>query len=322
MDASVCVVTVTYGDRSKFIKKLVASCFLEGVDEVYVLDNSSGEESAQELLSLAEADSRVHVNRSEKNLGSAGGFNKALRWARNNSECEFMWILDDDNIPSLGALKALFLAKHYLKLQNQDALVSYRTIAGKLPGEEVHKSDLWDSVNKGFVIGDKESLFAKVFRKARQRICKKTGDVNFPIVRRKRASYGGLFFKSSLLDIVGYPDESFYLYADDFEFSDRILKHGGSIFTCYYSRIVDIDSQLGSSGFFSKNQSDPKVYYSLRNHVYLDMRGKYYSVIFLYLLILMFGVFQCSSISFYFMRAKLIFSAICDGYSGRMGQRK
>jgi GT2 family glycosyltransferase len=67
--------------------------------------------------------------RHEQNLGSAGGYHSGLEYILDNKVADYIWILDDDNLPFPGSLKALFLARDLLlegELTKDTVVYSYR----------------------------------------------------------------------------------------------------------------------------------------------------------------------------------------------------
>lgn len=317
---SVCVVTVTYGNRAHLLEKVIESCITEGVKKIIIIDNNSHTDSNRKLKELASTNGAlIDLVSLNENLGSAGGFKLGLKRAREHSKCDHLWLLDDDNVPKQGALKSLSQAKAYLSPFERLVLVSYRKIVSKDLGI-VDKKAIWESVSEGTPLGKKKNTTQKL----KDKIFGKNGSTNeiaAPIVRRYRASYGGMFIDTVSLDEVGYPNEDFYLYADDIEFTNRFIRAGYQIFTCYFSQIVDIDVQLGAAGFFSRSQSDIKVYYALRNHFYLERFGSQFYFIFRFAYILFRNLGKTKDIKFFLKRASLIFSALNDGRKGRLGKK-
>jgi GT2 family glycosyltransferase len=119
----------------------------------------------------------------------------------------------------------------------------------------------------------------------RQRSPDSLGDSTTQGVSRKPiripyASYGGLFFHTSLLRKIGYPNEDFFLYADDREFSYRITCRGGRIFLIPKSLIYDVHMSDHHSNVTLKPydyllKGDPqffKTYYLVRNNAYFQYR--------------------------------------------------
>ena len=90
--------------------------------------------------------------------------------------------------------------------------------------------------------------------------------------------YGGLLMHKSLVADIGYPDERFYLYVDDSEYSYRITQNGGTIWLIPECKVVDIDKSQGINYkkrlFHSQllDQWNFRNYYHLRNRIYFYSR--------------------------------------------------
>ena len=106
MEAKICVVTVTYGNRFHLLKQVVDAGLKEGVCKVIVVDNNSETESREKLKEYERelGNQKIEVLYLDSNYGSAGGFKKRLEEEYSDPECEFIWLLDDDNIPVEGSL--------------------------------------------------------------------------------------------------------------------------------------------------------------------------------------------------------------------------
>jgi GT2 family glycosyltransferase len=131
MEARICVVTVTYGNRFHLLKQVVDAALKEGVCKVIVVDNNSEPESREKLREYERelGNQKIKVLYLDDNYGSAGGFKRGLEEAYNDPECEFIWLLDDDNKPMEGALKVLLDFWNSLEEKNKEeriALLSYR----------------------------------------------------------------------------------------------------------------------------------------------------------------------------------------------------
>ncbi|MDK2861142.1 MAG: hypothetical protein PWQ37_3063 [Candidatus Petromonas sp.] len=120
MESKVCVVTVTYGNRFHLLKQVIDAALNEGVYKIIVVDNNSEVESRNKLMEYEKLlNGKIKVLYLDDNYGSAGGFKKGLEEAYNDSECEFIWLLDDDNYPMNGSLKNLLDFWHSLKIENR-----------------------------------------------------------------------------------------------------------------------------------------------------------------------------------------------------------
>jgi len=102
----VCVVTVTYGDRSVYVNELLSTLSEIGVVKVVVVDNGTeGMEKIRLSDVIRKRSSFAQYVRLEKNCGSATGFSKGLQFVVDNKVAPLVWFLDDDNIPKTECLK-------------------------------------------------------------------------------------------------------------------------------------------------------------------------------------------------------------------------
>ncbi|RYE16485.1 MAG: glycosyltransferase, partial [Sphingobacteriaceae bacterium] len=114
----VCVLTVTYGNRWRFLQQVLQRVlsFAEVV-QVIVVDNASDFSVLKEASALN--DHRVKVLVNAENKGSAGGYHQALKYADEQVDADFFWLLDDDNLPDKNALKTLL--ENWEKLHGKNA---------------------------------------------------------------------------------------------------------------------------------------------------------------------------------------------------------
>ena len=114
---SVFVVTVTYGNRFHLLKQVIDAALSEGVSKVIVVDNNSDPESREKLREYEQklGNEKIKVLYLDDNYGSAGGFKRGLGKAYNDPNCEFIWLLDEDNTPNIGVgLKLVSINQNFL----------------------------------------------------------------------------------------------------------------------------------------------------------------------------------------------------------------
>ena len=123
---NVYAVTVTYSNRSGFVKRLAERLKTIGqVSRFIIIDNGSPPENHDTLKELCNTDPfTMELIRLQENVGSAGGFKKGIMAAEAQRGCEFIWLLDDDNLPEVDALEQLL--RTYQTLQENCCLVSLR----------------------------------------------------------------------------------------------------------------------------------------------------------------------------------------------------
>ena len=98
---SVCVVTVTYGDRLRFLSRVIERVLsFNNVVNVVVVNNASS-------CQMPATSEKITVLNNVENEGSAGGYHKGISYAFENVGCDFIWLLDDDNLPDDGCLDKL-----------------------------------------------------------------------------------------------------------------------------------------------------------------------------------------------------------------------
>ncbi|MDQ0285560.1 glycosyltransferase involved in cell wall biosynthesis [Desulfofundulus luciae] len=114
---NVCAVVVTYGNRYDFWSRVVDGCLRNGVWKIVLVDNGASLESKARLETLhGNLPDKCHVIALQENLGSAAGYKAGLQFALNLDGCEFLWLLDDDNVPQDDALRQLLNSYENLSL--------------------------------------------------------------------------------------------------------------------------------------------------------------------------------------------------------------
>lgn len=323
-------VTVTYSNRFDLVKQAIDSAFSEGVIKVIVVDNFSHIESREKLREYEKFSfDKVKVIYLPENMGSSGGFKIGLKEAYDDNECEFVWLLDDDNVAHRSALETLkiFWSEKELEPDNT-MLISLRTDR-KVYYESIEKN------NTEILTGKINSFMGFCFFSYIKNIFFNNKDESYIIDRNygvtHQAPYGGMFFHKSLIDKIGYPNEKFFVYADDTEYSYRLIKNGGNIYAVLNSLLKDVDISWHNidynKGFISSpildTPSDFKVYYTFRNRVYFELNNRVFNrfIYFLNMFVFLVRLFISAFFKFKFIRFGLIMVAIKDGLNGSLGKR-
>ena len=323
----VCGVIVTYGDRFHLLSQVIDALLKERIDKIVIIDNGS---SVNTQTGVKKYPANVILHRFEENKGTAIAFKTGIIKAIETS-CEFIWLMDDDTVPVTGSFDHLKdFWKNFSKIEKERtaALCSYRKDRSNFVKAFANNNpdDILPAKNNfaGFHI---KNLFAKIRERANTGT-KKIMEAVPGAGRISAASYGGLFFHKDLIEKIGLPDESYFLYADDFDFTYRITKAGGEIWMVTNSVIHDLESSfylpakkniLYHSAFDSPK--DSSSYYALRNTVYFSKKflanNKFVYALnkSLFLVIItIIGILRGRA-----KRLKLIHSAIKDGEKGRLG---
>src|SRR5687767_9589583 len=323
----VCGVIVTYGDRFHLLSQVIDALYNEGTDQIIIIDNGS---SAGTQSGIQKYSANILAYRFEENKGTSLGFKTGIEKAM-ETECEFIWLLDDDTVPetnSLARLKNFWGGLSHSGKEKNTALCAFRkdrpnfvkAITKNDPNEMLPLKNNF----AGFHI---KNLFTNI----RERVG--PGRVNPPgpaedVIRINAALYGGLFFHKLLIEEAGLPDLSYFLYVDDFDFTYRMTRTGTTIWLVTGSVIHDLENSfylpgkkkiLYHSAFDSPK--DSASYYALRNTVHftrkylLDNMAIYFLnkvlfTIFIHIIGILRGKWD---------RLKVIRTAMKDGERGQLG---
>ncbi|MVN20006.1 glycosyltransferase family 2 protein [Mucilaginibacter arboris] len=273
----VCVLTVTYGNRWAFLGQVLKRVLsFEQVSQVIIVNNASDYEVIKEVQQLA--DNRLQVIDNAENKGSAGGYKQAIEYAHRFIDTDFIWLLDDDNLPDENALKKLLQKWDEIPGgNNEKALFCLR--GDRKPhvkiaqGENPYRYYLVPDNFLGFSL---PRIFYNQFLKLQDKLKKPAAfkdHVPIPYV-----PYGGLLMQKLMIDKIGYPDERFFLYVDDSEYTYRITESRGTIWLIPECRVTDVDQSQGinyQKKLFTSNLLDQwnfRIYYHTRNRLFFYTR--------------------------------------------------
>ena len=322
--------TVTYGSRHESCLAVVARMREAGVESVLIIDNGSAPASAAALDSAAaQSAGRVVVQRMSRNEGSAPAFAAAIAGAR-EAGTDYVWLLDDDNLPEAGALDLLLAADRALREGGSDltAVAPLRvpdadpaTLVEELVAERFRESPR-ESIS---FAGVEAGLFARRFLERtglRRRRPRPSGD-ELPY-----APYGGLLARTEVLQRIGLPRAEFVLYGDDLEYTSRITAQGGRLGHVLDAIVVDPRGERWMppgfqvrAMFLSTNPA--LLYYFLRNRVHRELAtGRRWSVGRLVNAALFFALCAgCAVATRRWQPTPVIRRAIGDAVAGRLGRR-
>ncbi|MBQ7215294.1 MAG: glycosyltransferase family 2 protein [Synergistaceae bacterium] len=202
-------VIVTY-NRCELLRQNI-ECLLNQKNaecDIYVIDNASTDSTPEMVKSFT--DERVHYFSTGANLGGAGGFEYGIKRAVEDGY-SFVWVMDDDTLPSPAALFSLLDAGK--SLSNWGALSS---------------AVFWTDGSVCKANRQKKSLFSFV-----------TDDElrQHKPLRVKMASFVSLLVKSEAVRKVGLPHGEYFIWTDDYEFTARISREY-DIYVVPDSRVV------------------------------------------------------------------------------------
>lgn len=193
----VAAIVVTY-NRKELLKQCIEKLQAQTVPlDILIIDNASTDGTAELFERKTE---NVIYSNTGSNLGGAGGFSFGIKKAVELGY-EYLWILDDDTMPTATAVEVL------LKKDNE------------LDGEYGFLSSkaLWKDNSICTMNIQKQTKWKQI--------------VNFDVEQTVHyASFVSLFMRATTVRKVGLPYKEFFIWADDWEYTRRISK----IKKCYY----------------------------------------------------------------------------------------
>ena len=327
MTSKTTVVTVTYGDRLPFVQQSIERALsFPAVSNVVVVSNAS-------LASLDQLVQRwpdqVRVIELAENTGSANGYAVGLEAAL-ASDADFIWMMDDDNLPTAAAVSILH---HELTRltgllgSDQVAVLGYR---------ETQQADIAQGIPARYIRQPRSSYFGfhiaqlpyKIWRRLPwgKRAGPLPTSISLPF-----APYGGMLAHRSLYERIGLPLKELVLYVDDTEYTRRITASGGQLFLFTEAVIEELEQSWNTKQrtrniyeTFLLGESDFRAYYTARNQAWFDKNvwaasprlHRINRAMFLTLLRLVARLRNSRG------RLALIEQAIHDGESGALGMSK
>ncbi|WP_295721255.1 glycosyltransferase [Mucilaginibacter sp.] len=269
----VCVLTVTYANRWQFLEQVLNRLLsLAQVTQVVVVNNASAYSVDDKVAGLN--DSRVVVLNNEENIGSAGGYKQAIEYAYQQTDADMVWLLDDDNMPAENALAGLLAKWDEIEGENNKKAL-YCLREDRLPHVKIARGE---NPSRYYLVPDNFMGF-NIFNVLKNQRYKKNDRFGTGVPYQDKAMmpyvpYGGLLMHRSLVEVIGYPDEKFFVYVDDSEYTYRITQSGAVIWLIPNCKVIDIDQSQGINyqpkPFHSHllNLWSFRTYYAIRNRMY------------------------------------------------------
>jgi len=327
MTSKTSVVTVTYGDRLPYLQQLIERALsFDDISEVVVVSNASLAPLDQLVRRWPD---QVRVIELAENTGSANGYAVGLEAAL-ATDADFVWMMDDDNMPTSAAVSILH--RELARLANllgadRVAVLGYRA---------TQQADIAQGIPTRYVRQPRSSYFGfhvahlpyKIWRRLPwgKRASSPPRSISLPF-----APYGGMLAHRSLYERIGLPLKELVLYVDDTEYTRRITASGGRLFLFTDAVIEELEQSWNTKQrtrniyeTFLLGESDFRAYYTARNQAWFDKNvwaasprlHRINRAIFLTLLRLVARLRNCRE------RLALIEQAINDGERGALGMSK
>lgn len=243
---TVAVVVVTYNRADLLARMLEGLVALERQPEaVIVVDNASTDHTADVLAAATNAG--LQVVRTDDNLGGAGGFHLGVKTAY-DGRFDRIWLMDDDVVPAPDCLSVLLA-------QDEPCLMAVRE---DLDGRLVEKAATRFDLRNPLAIRPKTAMVETDYG-SRDRMPER--------VEIENVAFEGFMLRREVVDAVGLPDASYFIFYDDVDFAVRARRAGYRIWAvrdAVLVRQLDFDQQHDLGGW--------KGYYMYRNLFAVHLR--------------------------------------------------
>lgn len=190
----IAAIIVTYNRKEMLLQCLNHILSGSVVPSIIVVDNNSTDDTAAAMAPYIASNGVVYFN-TGANLGGAGGFNYGIRKAAELG-FDYLWIMDDDTLPSETALEKLLEADQTLN-HNYGWLSS---VALWTDGRECR-------MNRPKLL----KAFYEDIHLLKQ-----------GIIRAEQATFVSLFFSREIVCKAGLPIKDFWIWGDDIEYTRRL----------------------------------------------------------------------------------------------------
>lgn len=234
--------------RKEFLSKVIKGLHNQSypINEIIIVDNNSQDGTdllVQEMQKECANTALTYFNTGE-NLGGAGGFSFGFDIIK-NKEYDYVWLMDDDLLPSPDCLS------HLVKFDNNGITQPMRF---NLDGSCAEISPLKYDLSDPFIINPKRSTIQDLYEKK---------PFHEPI-EIDGVPFEGPLISKELVDKIGKPDARFFIFNDDLDYSIRARNNGYKIF-CH--------PNAKATRLLVNNQGNDlnswKGYFMLRNHFYI-----------------------------------------------------
>ncbi|RZQ58367.1 glycosyltransferase family 2 protein [Weissella paramesenteroides] len=238
---TVSAVVVTY-NRLPMLKEVIVALQKSEtkVDNIIVVDNNSNQDTADYLTSLG---NQIRYVRLSENIGGAGGFNKGIRYFMEQTTDDYVWLMDDDTVPTFTALTELLNAAK--KVDNQ---------FGFLASDVRWTDNTRAKMNLPFPI----NRFKKIPLDATE------------LEQLRNATFVSVMFSRKVVDKIGLPVKEFFIWGDDIEYTERAARQFPGYMVPTSRVIHKMAQNVESNVSLDSINRVPRYFYAFRNRMYFS----------------------------------------------------
>lgn len=235
----VAVVVVTF-NRADLLERMLAglAALDRAPDAVFVVNNASTDHT-RDVLERSTLPGLVAIHTTE-NLGGAGGFHLGLKTAYDKG-FDAMWLMDDDVVPAPDCLTRL------LEVEGSCLIAVREDLTGALVEKAAVRFDLRNPLAIRPKTASIDSTYAS--------------RADMPeTVEVENVAFEGFLVRREVVEQIGLPDPSYFIFYDDVDFAIRARRAGfpiRAVRDAVLVRQLDFDQQHDLAGW--------KGYYMYRN---------------------------------------------------------
>ncbi|WP_052731195.1 glycosyltransferase [Spirosoma radiotolerans] len=206
MEDSIVAVVVTY-NRLTLLKKCILALRKQTkkINDIVVIINGS-DDGTKEWLE----NQKGLIIFYQTNTGGSGGFNRGIKEAYKKG-FDWIWIMDDDAFPDEHCLEKMFSCHNLI--YNKNFILT----------PVVVENNEIDFLHRGYISINKFQIPLQTPINDKKLLKESIHEITF-------ASYIGMCIGREIVKVVGYPNEDFFIFHDDVEYSIRIQNNGFKIY--------------------------------------------------------------------------------------------
>ncbi|MFT8917052.1 MAG: glycosyltransferase [Oenococcus sp.] len=258
-------VVVTYNRIGK-LKKCLSNLLECNLDRILVIDNHSNADTVKYLDSFSNRFPRkIKVYHLKQNIGGAGGFNFGLKKFMEIRNADYVWLMDDDSMPTPESLN---------KLSN--------SLNSLIPSK------------RGFATG---SIYWKDGSLAKMNVPRKKDNgmqenmqtvfVNRNVLQENKikfvvsASFVALLLARSAVENCGFPISEFFIWGDDVEYTSRLTNNGLLGIQVEDAKILHMSDLNVGTNIVNEGDNISRInlhYFDFRNGIYISRHNGIFSL--------------------------------------------